>query len=30
MADLLPSLMMHRKAGFFLDARKLALLDLQE
>ena len=30
MSDLLPSLMMHRKAGFFLDAKKLVLLDLQE
>jgi aminoglycoside 6'-N-acetyltransferase I len=26
----LASLMMHRKAGFFLDSRKLALLDMQD
>jgi aminoglycoside 6'-N-acetyltransferase I len=30
MADLMPSLMMHRKAGFFMDSRKIALLDLTE
>ncbi len=28
--DNLPSLMMHRKLGFFTDSREVALLDLQE